>query len=356
MSRRWAALALVAAALGARSAWPADAPHDYSSPAGVDCNSCHILHKAPGLTLTNTSGNSNLCASCHQAAGPTFAWTDDYQATPGGHGRSHRWDAPVVNPGMGSSLPNNAELLNRVNLNDGNLNCSVCHDQHLGPSAFKGRQRVSKPVGTPVTRTAGSGSGTFVINPPADPDASPKGYRVEVVQAGTVPNATFRISNDNGATWFGYSGGWVPAEPNGRPTGANVALNDGAFVTVTFSGTFAVGDRWDFYVSYPFLRMSVANSELCESCHTSRVQTALQQESGGDGSFIFSHPVGEALSKSYDRLGGQGAILDANGQPQSTGDGVKTNDLKLDTTGKVRCLTCHVLHNADSNSTTEDPL
>ena len=113
-----------------------------------------------------------------------------------------------------------------------------------------------------------------------------------------------------------------------------------------------MGDRWDFYVSYPMPRMSMDNSLICENCHVQRVQTAAYVESGGDGVKVFSHPVGEALSKSYDRL--PSAILDANGQSQATGDGLATNNLALGTGDTVRCLTCHNPHNADSNSLTED--
>lgn len=358
MSRRLAALALVASAVAARQAWSGNAPHDQSSPAPTECNSCHVLHKALGDTLTTQDSNANTCFSCHSlpSTDPKFRWNDDYQAVPGAQGRSHRWDSPAVNPQAGATLPLNAEVLARVNANNGNLLCSACHDQHTGASTYRGRQHVgpSVTIGSPVTRTAGTGSGTLIVNQP-NASANPKGYRVEVVVGGTPPTAKFRVSNDNAGSWWGAPA-WTANSATGVSTGTAVALNDGTFVTVTFTGTFVAGDRWDFYVSYPFLRMSVDNSELCETCHSSRVQTSLQQESGGDGGFVFSHPVGEALSKPYDRLGGQGAILDANGKPQSVGDDAGTNDLRLDTQGKVRCLTCHLVHNSDSNGLTEDPL
>lgn len=342
-------LLLMLGALISLAARAADAPHDESSATPISCDSCHILHKATGAGLTNTAGNANLCASCHSARGPAFVMPESDQAVPGGSGTSHRFDTAAVNALYGASTPLNAAVASRIP--GGNLQCSTCHDQHTGASSFKGRQRTSVPVGTPATRTGGAGSGTLVLNQPLAA-ANPKGYRVEVVTAGAAGSATFRVSNDNGISWFGWSGAWGPGISAGQTTGTAVALNDGSNVTVTFAGTFVVGDRWNFYVSYPLLRMAADKSELCETCHTARVQTAASVETGGDGVKVFSHPIGETLSKSYDRA--PGAILDANGAPQSTGDGLATNNLTLDSNNAVRCLTCHSPHHADSNSLTED--
>lgn len=344
---------LVIVVLGAADTGLAsDAPHDMSAADPVQCDSCHMLHKAPGASLTKHEGNSNLCASCHSTRGEAFVMPESVQAIPGGSGSSHRFDSTAVNTAYGATLPLDPTMASRIT-SDGKLQCSTCHDQHLGATSVKGRQRTSVPVGVAVTRTSGGGSGTLVLNQPLAA-ANPKGYRVEVVVAGGTGTATFRVSNDNGYSWFGWSGAaWGPGIGTGRATGASVALNDGSNVTVTFSGTFVVGDRWDFYVSYPLLRMAMDNSEICETCHMSRVQTAAEVETGGNGTKIFSHPIGESLAKSYDRT--TATILDANGQAQTTGDGNKTNDLDLDTANKVRCLTCHSPHHADSNSLSEDP-
>lgn len=342
----------LAATLGSGAALAGDAPHDLSSSPAIDCNSCHTLHVGGvGAALTTVAGNYNLCKSCHDGRGPTFAWSADFQAVPGSQGRSHRWDTSVVNLTYGAGTPTNPDVL--AHLAAGNsLQCSGCHDQHVGASLNHGRQRTSVPVGAAVTRTAGAGTGTLALNQPAAA-AAPKGYRLEVVVAGAVGVSTFRVSNDNGLSWFGWvAGAWTAGAGTGCPTGAAVALNDGANTTVTFAGTFAVGDRWDFYVSYPLLRMTNTNGELCENCHLARVQSAASVESGGDGVKVFSHPVGEALLKPYDRA--TGAVLDANGALQTVGDGLVTNNLELDPTSKVRCMTCHNPHNADSNSLTED--
>ncbi|MHB8877724.1 MAG: cytochrome c3 family protein [Myxococcaceae bacterium] len=321
-----------------------------SSSPGTTCDSCHTLHKAAGATITSVAGNYNLCMSCHSSRGTTFNWPLEYQAQPGGQGRSHRWDADAVNAAYGAQAPTHPDMVGR--LPGGKLQCSTCHDQHTGANAFKGTQRTSVAVGAAITRTAGTGTGTLALDQPAA-GATAKGYRIAMVVAGSPPDATFRVSNDNGVSWWGWSGGaWTAGAAAGCPTGANVALNDGANVKVTFAGAFLADDVWNFYVSYPFLRIANDTGQLCENCHVPRVQSAAYVESGGDGTKVFSHPVGEALSKGYDRAAG--ALLDADGQLQSTGDGLKTNDLSLDTASKVRCTSCHNPHNTDSNSLTED--
>lgn len=113
-----------------------------------------------------------------------------------------------------------------------------------------------------------------------------------------------------------------------------------------------------------FQRIPNDINQLCEDCHYYRVSTYLRAE-GDDpayppnGTNVFSHPVGQGLnenSKNYDRT----SPLDANGIPQDgpryTGDkdGNPSNNLVLDSVGKIRCLTCHRIHYTDSNSLTED--
>lgn len=343
-TRAW----VVAGLFGAGVASASDPPHDSSSSPAITCISCHSLHRAQGGAITTVVGNANLCMSCHLSV-PNFAWPAESQAQPGAQGKSHRWDAAAINAMHGAQAPIDARLATR--LSAGSLQCSTCHDQHAGADAFKGTQRTSVAVGSSITRTAGTGTGTLALNQPSA-TATARGYRIEIVVPGAPPTATFRVSNDNGVSWWGWTGAaWAPGVATGRPCGASVQLNDGANVTMTFAGTFVAGDAWNFYVSYPFLRMPNDASQLCEDCHLPRVQAALAVESGGDGTKVFSHPVGEALARSYDRA----AILDADGQAQSVGDGNKTNDLNLDGTGRVRCMTCHNPHNADSNSLTQDP-
>jgi predicted CXXCH cytochrome family protein len=348
----------------AQVARASDAPHNASSPVGPDnCQSCHKLHNAPGATLTNQLGNYNLCESCHATQGPNFGfpWVSDDQAVPGAKGHSHRWDANTTSPNHGALPPLTTAM--SIRLEGGKLYCSTCHDQHTG-AQNGGTQHASFVVGTPNTPLAWDGLSTARVSLDAVAvGAAPMGYLLKVVVAGGAGTAKFQLSNDNGFSWFGWNGSaWVAGDPNGKLTGAAVALNDSnnpANVKVTFTGTMTVGDQWRFYVSYPFLRIPNASSELCEDCHRPWTQTAANVNGtpGGNvpavvfGTTVFSHPVGEGLANSYDRIG---AVLDANGALQTVGDGLKTNDLKLDATNKVRCMTCHYLHQADSNSLTED--
>jgi hypothetical protein len=221
--------------------------------------------------------------------------------------------------------------------------CSTCHDQHSAANPGG-----STHVSTVTKVQNGGGTGTLTVNP-TTAAANARNYLIAL-----ITTTSFRLSNDAGASWFGWNSttaAWEAGYPSGRAVGTAVGLNDG--VTVTFTGTFAIGDRFRFYVSRPFLRVSNVASAMCEDCHASRVQTAAYVESGGDGAKLFSHPVGETLSRSYDRA--PGAIRDANGASQLTaGDGLSTNDLTLDAGAQVRCLSCHFPHGADSNSLTED--
>ncbi len=353
-------LAVVLLAGGALAARAADAPHEDGGPL---CSNCHVGHNAPGASLTKEAGNSSLCASCH-AHSDNFgfpAWTDAIQAVPGVSGRSHRWDADAsamgaTPPSAGSADPDEREMAKR--LDGGKLMCSTCHDVHdadFQPVSGRGRQTVSA-----VTK-AGAGTGAVSVVRPVAPNATAKGYLIDVVTAGVETEALYRVSNDNGKSWFGCEPGthtyvaWSDATPNGCQAGGSVALNDGTSVSFA-AGSYEVGDRFDFYVSYPFLRADATNSRMCVTCHRDRNMTAANVHGIGPhagtgapivpGTTVFHHPVGGALA---------GAPLDASGDAQTPGDGNPSNDLVLGAGGVVSCLTCHRVHNADSNSLSPDP-
>lgn len=166
-------------------------------------------------------------------------------------------------------------------------------------------------------------------------------------------------------TWVGnipYVVGDTPAN--------DVELDDPA-VTVRIppgvSGAVpAVGNMWEFYVSYPHLRASNVGDAMCLDCHADRHQSYECVEGIGsaqDGAGVsclpngttryYSHPVGQTLGangKGYDAMD----PLDADGSPQDeASEAVPSNKLALDQ-GKVGCTTCHAPHNADSNSLTND--
>jgi predicted CXXCH cytochrome family protein len=364
-----AALALLAAGRAAAI----DAPHDGSSSPGINsgnCSDCHSLHNGQGRGLLNQPDTYALCSSCHNkvAAGGRlgFPWFTQDQAVPGSGGVHHRWDADATN--LGARVPAtaaDAPLAARVNANGGSLACSVCHDQHAAnqANAPATAMHTSQPVGAGFNKESGSGTGALALAAVASGAVS-KGYLVEIVTAGTNATATFHVSHDNGASWFRCSAATTysyVAEPAGFPcqAGPSAALDDPA-VRVAFNAgatgtSFAAGDRYRFYVSYPFLRAPNASAELCEDCHADRVMQHAAVEGPNAGwTTSYSHPVGEALGgngKGYDRAG----PLDANGAPQATGDANPTNDLHtFGSAATVRCLSCHSPHNADSNSQTTD--
>lgn len=358
-------LALLVLAAGAPVARAAEAPH------GFFCSNCHKAHNSPGASLTKEAGNFNLCNSCHQYSG-SFGfpgWTTSVQAVPGLSGSSHRWDAyasgrGATPPSAGSSDSDELEMAGR--LDAGKLMCSTCHDSHAAdhqPVSGRGRQTVSavtKSGALPVP-----GSGTVGVAGPVGAAAAAKGYLLDVVAAGSEATALYRVSNDDGKSWFGCSAPtsyayvvWNDTAPNGCQAGPAVALNDGANVSVAFAaGSYVVGDRFRFYVSYPFLRADATNSRMCVVCHRDRNMTTANVQGTGPhagtgaaivpGTTLFHHPVGAALAS---------APRDASGVPQTgAGDGDPSNDLVLGTGGVVSCLTCHRPHNADSNSLTADP-
>ncbi len=346
-------LALVVLAAGPLVARAVDAPHED----GLFCSNCHVGHQAPGAALTTKEGNFNLCNSCHKDSPIVGGWTEAIQAVPGVSGRSHRWDALASNMGATPPSPtgltvDEQEMAKR--LDNGKLMCSTCHDQHAADAlavGARGRQTVSD-VSPP---------GLVSVTSPVAANATAKRYLIDVVQAGSETTARFRLSNDNGKSWFGcsapttytYSLAYVDAATTGCQAGPSVPMNDSTNVSVAFAAaSYVIGDQFGFYVSYPFLRADVTNGKMCVVCHKDRNMTTANVEGGGThagtgqaivpGTTVFHHPVGAALATTP---------LDASGVPQTgSGDNNPANDLVLGDGGVVSCVTCHRVHNADSNS------
>ena len=356
MTSRQLLVAVLAFVALSRPVVALDGPH--SGVFGEDCLSCHTLHNAPGASLTSVAGNANLCFSCHNVAGNYFGqWNESAQAIPGVSGVSHSWSGAAN--GMGATPPAAGTEMG-LRLPGGDLQCSTCHDQHDYSASAGGTQHVSS-----VSRLVGTSGTVTLRQPPAT--AIPRGYLLQLTTGGDVGAATFRISHD-GRTWLGWNGAaWASGVATGRPTGAPVSLDDPAGLDVDFVGTFAVGDRYRFYVGQKFLRVPNTDAALCTTCHVDRNQSWQNVEGTGNhagtgvavvpGATVFSHPIGVGLNangRGYDRA--PGGVLDADGQPQpSAGDGNPSNDLRFSTSGNLTCLSCHAPHNADSNSLTVDP-
>jgi predicted CXXCH cytochrome family protein len=359
MSRIGILMAAIAVLAAARLASAAEAPHDATQ--GFDCSSCHMVHKSLGTGLTKNSANSALCDSCHSASTNFgFPWTSSMQAQSGVAGSAHSWTAPASNLGATPPDPGSATTLIRdmgTHLDTGGkLKCSTCHDVHNADGAG-GTAHASVALGAPLSRTAGTGAGSLSLTSvPAGAKAF--GY---VIKLATV--TTFLVSHDNGITYFGWNGSaWVSGLGTGKTftAGTPVTLDDNR-TTVTFTAGNVAGDTWQkFYVSYPFLRGDAAT--MCVSCHQNRNQTFQNVEGTGPiagngqavtlGTTYFSHPVNQPMNANghgYDRT----IILDADGS--TTTDGNPTNDLVVNASGNVTCMSCHHPHNADSNSLTVDP-
>lgn len=364
MKSRIRILLAVAALAAPLAAAALDAPHDASFDSG-DCSNCHSLFAS---TASGAKVHTAGCLACHNKDshqnGPSgFPWYTEQQATPGLQGDQHNWSGPAANPRFGTRSPSNLALVNQMP--DGNIQCTVCHDVHrANPTLAPDSQQTSIPVGVAVGYHGGpTSTGTMTL---VTSGSAAKGYRVKI-QTWSGAAGTFVLSHDFGAltpTWLNYVGGaWVPGTEAGPgfpfTTGAAVPLNDPA-VTVQFGGAGAVGNYWDFYVAYPFLRVSNVNDAMCKLCHVERFQNDVR--GGGrdpiakpNGVRKFSHPVEVALGQNgrgYDAPS-QAGIVDADGTLQGAGDGNGSNDLVL-RGGMVRCTTCHAVHNADSNSLTKD--
>lgn len=359
MKRCLVTLAIVVGAVVPALVLAMDAPHDQTF-TNDNCANCHALFDVTGSDLESSRG----CITCHNSPSlPVnshgFPWLTEDQASPGKGGHQHSWTGYALNPGIGTRIPTNLSIADK--LVNGRLQCATCHDpHHAAPESAPNSQHTSIPIGVAVDESGGPvGTGQMTL---VTAGTQAKGYRVKI-QTATGGGGTFAISHDFGLatpSWFNWVGGaWVAgtATGPGKPftNGVNVTLDDDA-VSVRFSAGAVAEDYWDFYVSYPFLRTTMVEDAFCKQCHPDRFMDAVRTR-GADltyrvnGTRKFSHPVGEGLDSNgfgHDRVG---AILDTNGVVQSSGDGVSSNDLRLDG-GVVRCTTCHAVHNGDSNSLT----
>ena len=319
-----------------------DPPHWLGAVDTTDCtNPCHTGHHAAGSQLTSSATNVNLCQSCHSSN--NLPLDSAHEALPGVSGTTHAFGVATSNPTYGAQPPQNQAM--SVRTPDNQVVCSTCHNQHAASPANHGTPRIS--AAQKVLAAGGSGSmtssGTFT---------GPEGawYLVEV---GSLTPRELMYTTDNGGNWLG------PVSFNYDEA---ASLGNGVEVTVT-SGV-AVTERWEFYATYPFLRVPLdtgdnsSTEKFCRDCHRSWVMD--HTATGGnvndyDGTYK-SHPVGIALnanSGNYDRA----VPLDGNGLPLTGGadaDGNRSNDLRLDSSGNVQCLSCHGIHYADSNTESVD--
>ncbi len=346
---RWRATVLFAGltSLAALLAYATDPPHWTGSfPAespNIDCTTpCHVTHNDQGGALTSDASNVNLCQSCHNSSDTLTGRPIDnaHKAIPGQTGISHSFEVPAVNAQLGTQLPSHAEMSLRVM--GGNIVCSTCHDQHdstpaMGGSANIGASKKRKHVaGTGVMSSGGAFSG-----------AESMWYAIKITTAGNETTSRFQFRTyTEAAGWTAYSSDTVP--------GTDIALTDG--VTVTFgAGSYDFDEHWEFSVAWPFLRAKLDDGDnssadkFCRDCHANFVWNPAQVISHTPG-VKKGHPVGMVMGGgAYDRA----APLDGNGGAAGS-DGNPSNELELDSGGRLQCLSCHAMHYADSNTQTVD--
>jgi predicted CXXCH cytochrome family protein len=275
-----------------------DPPHDPTSNPlePVTCISCHVLHNAPGTSLTNNASNANLCMSCHVDPG---GWASEkpfninMEADPIARiGYSHAWSGTMP----GSSLPDNqyglrspadsamtpaieTQLTKFSNV----ATCSCCHQQHNQ------------------------------ANGPWDPFAPAYGG------AGTGNGRHFqRITNDINQMCIDchyYRDTNVSSDPS--------------------SARYQVwnGNKRSHPVNVIF---SSAQGETPNVNYTTQFNTA-PREPESAGWAAQTDAVGVYRYKQ-------------NGAPDTN----LTNNIVLDASANVKCLSCHGVHYTDSDSTTVD--
>jgi hypothetical protein len=352
--------------LASAAQWQHDAPE-----ANTICSSCHSLYVR---SVENISVFDSACINCHgQRTAHGAPWTTADQAVPGVSGKQHNWSGAAVNPAAGANinyLPDSA----RAMLVAGKLQCTVCHNPHVSEGTpAPSSMRTSIPVGVPQAKTGnvGTGDGSATLTLSANPGSPAVGFRIKI-QSVDAGGGTFILSHVPGGrdgtwlTWSGSAWAYNLATTPGRPYQNGVAVGtDTAGVDIAISAGAAEGDYWDFYVGYPFVRITNLNDGACFNCHKERVMNHTRAR-GLDTSYLpngvrkFSHPVGVSLNTNATYTD-RPVILDVDGTAGSSAtDGAgnvsnPTNDVGLMANGKVGCTSCHSVHNADSNSYTVDP-
>ncbi len=104
-----------------------EAPHMHSHPETEEqypwiCGRCHSLDQAPGGMLT-AEGQENLCLSCHSPGGTAMSQVIGGIAD----NINHPLAVPADDNGVLGPDPE-SELA--LHLDDGNIRCGTCHDQH----------------------------------------------------------------------------------------------------------------------------------------------------------------------------------------------------------------------------------
>lgn len=339
------------------------------SPHTQNCGACHLAHNSLGPSYTTQETNELLCMSCHKiggaASGLPFSSTD--KAVVGTSGTSHAWgvsmDAGVAPLNLAAGNPNNkyglktaaevtdAALQSRLQGAGNKVSCSVCHDQHSQANA------------TWNAYAAPALSGAKGDNGAATSDG-----------ATTTINDTAKSWSTNG--WVGYYVRLTMGNPANLGHIAQITANTAWQLAVSpaFPAAIAAGDKYEI-MGKGYMRTRNDLDQLCVACHAYRVPTSVP--TGGvsqtdvrtwDGN-VKSHPIAKVFTSTTKAVSDASQFNSAPLEPASAGWAPQTgwryhmnggtdtnvyNNLVMGPDGQVRCLTCHRVHYADSNSATPD--
>ncbi len=113
--------------------YPLQPPHMLNYP--NTCARCHDMDGLPAGGMLTAAGQENLCISCHTASGHAM----DAVILPGEANLSHPWGVAASQlPQVPGPAPT-SELA--LHLDNGNIRCGTCHDQHESP--YAGEQRAA---------------------------------------------------------------------------------------------------------------------------------------------------------------------------------------------------------------------
>jgi predicted CXXCH cytochrome family protein len=104
-----------------RSVW--NGPHIIDSP--IICGRCHGIRNQPGVDVGLVEGQKVLCMSCHTAGGQALVVPVHELDL----ASAHPIGVPAVNAEVGSQGPT-ADGPLALYLDDGNIKCATCHNQH----------------------------------------------------------------------------------------------------------------------------------------------------------------------------------------------------------------------------------
>lgn len=309
---------LIAALFLAGAVSAADAPHNATN--SMDCISCHLSHHS-GLTRSNAVGNVNLCHSCHTPGGlaSRYALVESDQAIAGpclpanvpSSGTSHRWDSGLAGHAeyMGGALTNSSGLI----LPSGDYTGRVAKTYVI--TITTNGQATSAKFNWYGTQPGGGGGSNLTASSLFYLDQG-----ISIIFSNGSVNPSFRA----GDRWNLYVRTDISQPTNalllGRVSGALLACSTCHDPHSETNTPFDVNAPTNAGASgRHFQRINNDACQLCTDCHAYRNVT---------NAALGSHPVG--------------VTVPTNGFFKSP-----SVLLPLEkATKKVRCLTCHDIHNS----------